>query len=213
MMARISFMVLFITLIFNQGAVAEKWYTVKWVNDGDTIVLQDGRRVRYIGINTPEIDHENRKAEPFGYNALELNKKLVKSRKVRLEFDREKRDHYGRYLAYVFLADEAMVNAVMIEHGYAYFLFKKPNLKYAADFLKIQMEAMSNRRGIWKDWHEKQRVYIGNKNSRRFHTSGCPSAVKINWKNRVRFTTQWAAFQKGYAPAKGCFPVLMIPAD
>ena len=48
---------------------ARTWYTVKWVNDGDTIVLINGWRVRYIGIDAPEIDHENQKAQPYGYKA------------------------------------------------------------------------------------------------------------------------------------------------
>ena len=60
---------------------AQTWYTVKWVNDGDTIVLANGWRVRYIGINAPEIDHENQKAQPFGYEARSFNNKLVLSQK------------------------------------------------------------------------------------------------------------------------------------
>ncbi|MBW2014138.1 MAG: thermonuclease family protein [Deltaproteobacteria bacterium] len=88
---------------------AHEWFHVKWVNDGDTIVLADGRHVRYIGINSPEIDHENNKAELFGYEAKKYNKTLVLSKMVRLEFDKETHDRYGRTLAYVFLGNgEAM---------------------------------------------------------------------------------------------------------
>ena len=54
---------------------AQTWYTVKWVNDGDTIVLTNGWRVRYIGTDAPEIDHENQKAQPYGYKARSFNKK------------------------------------------------------------------------------------------------------------------------------------------
>ncbi|MBW2406005.1 MAG: thermonuclease family protein [Deltaproteobacteria bacterium] len=83
---------------------------MKWVHDGDTIVLTDGRYVRYIGINAPEIAHDNHKAEAFGYEAKNYNKSLVRSKTVRLEFDKEKYDRHGRLLAYVFLLNGTFIN-------------------------------------------------------------------------------------------------------
>ncbi|MDL1982565.1 MAG: hypothetical protein LWX02_14125, partial [Deltaproteobacteria bacterium] len=69
---------LFILLICAVGqSFAESWFNVKWVDDGDTIVLMDDRRVRYIGINAPEIDHKGKKAEPCGYSAKNYNKNMV----------------------------------------------------------------------------------------------------------------------------------------
>jgi len=77
---------------------AEEWFKVKWVNDGDTIVLMDGRQIRYIGINAPEIKHSEpvQKAQPYGYTASNFNKKLVFTKIVHLEFDKERYDQYGR---------------------------------------------------------------------------------------------------------------------
>jgi micrococcal nuclease len=66
------------------------------VEDGDTVVLEDDTHVRYIGMNAPEIEHEDRRAEPFGSKAKAFNKKLVYRQTVRLEFDREQHDQYGR---------------------------------------------------------------------------------------------------------------------
>ena len=80
---------------------AQTWYRVKWVNDGDTIVLTNGQRVRYIGINTPEIAHKDQPAEPYGYAAKKYHIKLVYRKQVRLEYDRNRKDRYGRLLAYV----------------------------------------------------------------------------------------------------------------
>jgi micrococcal nuclease len=91
-----------ITLFIRQG-YAEEWFYVRWVNDGDTIVLKDGRRVRYIGINSPEVSHDGRKTDPYADSAKNYNKRLVFAKQVRLEFDKEKKDHYGRLLAYVYL--------------------------------------------------------------------------------------------------------------
>ncbi|MBW2321013.1 MAG: thermonuclease family protein, partial [Deltaproteobacteria bacterium] len=120
---------------------AHEWFHVKWVNDGDTIVLADGRHVRYIGINSPEIDHENNKAELFGYEAKKYNKTLVLSKMVRLEFDKETHDRYGRTLAYVFLGNGVFVNNAMIEQGYAYCLSRRPNIKYDQVLLRSQRDA------------------------------------------------------------------------
>ena len=183
---------------------AHTWYKVKWVNDGDTIVLTNGSRVRYIGINAPEIDHENQKAEPYGYKARSFNKTVVLSQKIRLEFDRERHDRFGRLLAYVFLPDGSFLNERLLENGLAFFLYRNPNVKYDKLLMKAQQRAMKARKGMWHNWKEEKRKYIGNQGSRRFHLVACPYAKNIKWKNRTTFSTKWDAFHAGYAPAKKC---------
>jgi len=71
---RLALSIIFFLLTTGYSS-AQTWYSVKWVNDGDTIVLTNGWRVRYIGIDAPEIDHENQKAQPYGYKAASFNKK------------------------------------------------------------------------------------------------------------------------------------------
>ena len=195
------FLIIFATA---KDVSAESWYAVKYVNDGDTFVLTNGKRVRYIGINSPEIDHDHQRAQPYGYAARRYNKKMVLDRKIRLEFDQERHDRYGRWLAYIFLPNGTFLNEDMLQTGYAYFLFKKPNQKYHQRLLKAQLEAMKAERGIWSNWDEPKRRYIGNQNSRRFHLDSCSSAAKIRRKNRVHYSTRWEAFKAGYAPAGGC---------
>jgi micrococcal nuclease len=196
---------IFIILFVSAGDVpAQNLFTVKWVNDGDTIVLTDGQRVRYIGINSPEIDHDRQKAQPFGYAAKNYNKQMVLNRKIRLEFDQERHDRYGRLLAYVFLPDGIFLNEHMLQKGYAFFLFRKPNLKYNQRLLKAQQEAMKARKGIWNSWSEQKKRYVASRNSRRFHMESCPNARKIKQRNRTYFDTKWDAFKAGYAPAGGC---------
>jgi micrococcal nuclease len=160
--------------------------------------------VRYIGINSPEIDHDKQRAQPYGYAAKTFNKQMVLNRKIRLEFDRERHDRYGRVLAYIFLPDGIFLNEHMLQEGYAFFLFYKPNLKYNRRLLKAQQEAMKAGRGLWNNWSEQKKRYIGNSNSRRLHMENCPNARKIKWKNRTNFPTKWDAFKAGYAPAGGC---------
>jgi micrococcal nuclease len=195
--------------------VKQKWIRVKWVIDGDTIMLDDGRHVRYIGINAPEIAHDEhfigskrngevRKAEPFGDAAKKYNQHLVGSKKVRLEFDKEMHDRYGRWLAYVYLSNNTFVNKAMIEKGYAYVLALKPNVEYEQILLRSQRDAMSKKIGIWGHWKEKEREYIGNKQSRRFHFKKCPYGKRIEKRNRIFFKRKWDAFWSGFAPCKRC---------
>jgi micrococcal nuclease len=205
MMSRNFILSVFLLFACSQEPLfAETSYHVKWVNDGDTIVLQDGRHVRLIGINAPEIQHEDQKAEPYGDKAKSFNMKLVYRKKVRLEFDREKKDHYRRLLAYVFLKDGVFVNAKLLTVGYAYYLHHRPNLKYSSVLLASQREAMRAETGLWSNWREPEAAYIGNKRSRRFHLPTCPFAKKIKRKNRIFFSKKWDAFWAGYAPAKKC---------
>jgi len=203
--SRREYWLIFLILFATAGTVsAQAWVAVKWVNDGDTIVLTDGKRVRYIGINSPEIDHDKQRAQPFGYAARTFNKQMVLNRKVRLEFDLERHDRYGRLLAYVFLPEGIFLNEEILQKGYAFFLFHKPNLKYNQRLLKAQQEAMKAKQGLWNNWIEPKKRYVGNQNSKRFHMESCPNARKINRNNRTYFSSKWDAFKDGYAPAGGC---------
>ena len=137
----------------ESGAV-EREYFVKNVIDGDTIELSNGARVRYIGIDTPEIRKRDgvrwRYApEPYALEAKDVNSELVGKRKVRLEFDIEKKDKYGRLLAYVY-ADGEMVNAELLRRGYASLYMFPPNVKHRAFLAAAQEEARRARRGIWR---------------------------------------------------------------
>ncbi len=191
-------------LLLCKPSFGIEWVKVDRVIDGDTIVLSDGRHIRYIGINALEIDHDNKKAEPFGYKGKNFNKKLVFEKKVRLEFDKEEHDQYGRVLAYVFTEDSIFVNKRMVEQGYAYCLYRKPNVKYGKVLLKFQRDAMSAKRGIWSNWKEKEDLYLGNRRSKRFHSKECPFGKRIGKINRKVFTSKWDAFWAGFAPSKRC---------
>jgi micrococcal nuclease len=201
-----SYVILLAILWSGRVSLAKEWFSVKWVDDGDTIMLTDGRHVRYIGINAPEIAHDHQKAEPFGYAAKKYNQSMLQSKKVRLEFDKEKYDRYGRSLAYIFLQNGTFVNQAMVGQGYAYVLPRKPNLKYDRVLLQAQRNAMSAKRGIWLNWKEKEGEILGNKKSRRFHLKTCPYGKKIKHQNRIFFAGSRDAFWAGFAPCKRCLP-------
>lgn len=191
-------------LLIGATEVKQNWISVKWVSDGDTIVLGGGQHLRYIGINAPEIAHDNHKAEAFGYEAKKYNQLLVRSKKVRLEYDKVKYDRYGRLLAYTFLLDGTFINKKMIEKGYAYVLPRSPNIKYDRMLLKTQRDAMSAKHGMWRNWDEKEGKYLGSKKSKRFHLKTCPYGRRIKKRNRVSFKKKWDAFWSGFAPCKRC---------
>jgi micrococcal nuclease len=202
-----------LVLMVGNACSADTDYRVKWVSDGDTIVLSEGSKVRYIGINAPELPREGHIGEPYADEAKRFNARLVKGKKVRLEFDIEPNDRFQRRLAYVFLKDGTFVNAEMLSQGYAYLLYVRPNVKYLSTLLAAQQAAMSAKRGIWSKWHEQSTTYVGNKRSRRFHLTTCSSGKRIKPKNRIIFKKKWDAFREGYAPAKRCQPVFTIPGD
>jgi len=183
---------------------AQETFKVRWVIDGDTVVLVDGRHVRYIGINAPEVDSKHQNAEPYGYQAKKYNAGLVSSKALGLQFDKERYDRFGRLLAYIFLSDGTFINKAMIAQGYAYFLPRKPNVRYHKMLLHTQREAMSAQKGIWQKIRAEEGGYLGNRRSQRFHANTCPFGKKISPTNRVYFKSKWDAFWAGFAPGKKC---------
>lgn len=122
------------------------------VIDGDTIRLDDGTRVRLIGVDTPEVSHPDRpnmKPEPFGPEATEFTRQLVDGRDVRLEFDRERFDPYQRVLAYVYV-DDRLLNEELILAGFSRaetrFPFKHTMKKR---FREAELDAKVAKRGMW----------------------------------------------------------------
>ena len=121
------------------------------VVDGDTIeVLLDGRRedVRYIGVDTPETVKPETPVQCFGRRASDFNHALVEHRRVRLAFGVERRDVYGRLLAYVYLGDR-FVNASLLRMGLARTLTIPPNDRFAGRFKWLEMRAARAGRGLW----------------------------------------------------------------
>ena len=118
--------------------------------DGDTIDASLGGEVepvRYIGIDTPE-SNPDLPYECFGHEADGLNRELVEGREVRLVFDDERRDQYGRLLAYVYV-DDLFVNAEIVRRGYARTLTIEPNIDHAALLARLEQEAGNAGRGLW----------------------------------------------------------------
>ena len=140
-----------VTALPASSALAALDGPVVRVVDGDTIHVRIGARVekvRYIGVNTPEVHHPRKGEEPGGREAAEVNRRLVEGKSGRLELDVQERDRYGRLLAYVWVGD-VMVNAELVRLGYAQVMTIPPNVRYQEIFVKLQREAREAGRGLW----------------------------------------------------------------
>lgn len=140
-------------------AYAEQVYKVVEVVDGDTIKIdKDGveTTVRLLQVDTPESKHPNKnKNVPMGKTATEFTKKLLNNKSVRLEYDVEKKDKYGRDLAYVYVKNdkgtEICLNQALIENSLAKTVKYGKNTKNYEKYLAIERKLRDKKQGIWKD--------------------------------------------------------------
>jgi micrococcal nuclease len=126
-------------------------YRVGRIVDGDTIELANRATVRLIGVDAPETVKPEHPVEPWGPEASSFAKRFTSGGTVRLEFDRQRLDRYGRFLAYVWV-DGLLLNEELVRAGLAHY---EPQFSYSPAmkrrFRAAQDEARAARRGIWSD--------------------------------------------------------------
>ena len=122
---------------------------VQRVIDGDTIVLSTGDRVRYIGIDTPELRAKDPTTRLWARKAQAANELLLSGAQVHIVLGVDSRDRYGRLLAYVY-ADDELVNLELVEQGLATTMTIVPNVDYAARFQAAEREARRMGHGMWR---------------------------------------------------------------
>jgi len=126
----------------------ERYVVVTKVLDGDTVETTKGEKIRYLGINAPE------NGEPNSKEAIQLNENLVLNKEVGLQFDIQRKDRYGRTLAYVFIGD-VFVNLEMVGRGFAVSQTIQPNVRYQDEILNAQKRGRENCLGMWVDLCDK----------------------------------------------------------
>lgn len=134
---------LLLVFLFAAPAFAE-WRKCLYVVDGDTIIVSGQEKVRLIGVDAPEIPHEDKPGEEGGEEARKFLKKLVEGRKVNLEYDWERLDRYGRTLAYVYTEEGKLANEELIASGHAeamrHFTYSKKER-----FLEVEKKAKNKK--------------------------------------------------------------------
>jgi micrococcal nuclease len=144
--SRIWLAIVFICLIGLAGCLSPpETAAVINVIDGDTIIIEGNYRVRYIGIDTPEIRPA---LEAYGLEAWQANRELVQNRTVRLERDVSETDRYGRLLRYVYV-DDVFVNAELVRLGLAEAVAYPPDTRYQDYFEELETTARKAGLGIW----------------------------------------------------------------
>ena len=171
-----------------------KLQRVKSVYDGDTVILESGERVRLLGINTPEIEGRFRENEPGGLEAKAWLKDQLKDGKVFLEYDKEKKDHYQRSLAHLYLPDGKHLNVGLVENGLAAVSIVPPNLRHTKALVRAQQKAEKERLGIWVMPHYRphplSQIVQNNKGWQRY--IGSPKSIKTSRKyTRLIFNDQF----------------------
>jgi len=132
----------------------DQYTTVSHVYDGDTIKLKNGKNVRLIGINTPEMNYKTGVPEPYAKKARDFLRKKLKNQKIGLLFGPEKKDRYGRLLAHVFLQGEINLQQALLSKGFAINIAIPPNLSQQDCYLKSENRAKANKIGLWKNHFE-----------------------------------------------------------
>jgi len=138
------------------GVSREKVKVAK-VIDGDTIKLENGRAVRYIGIDTPEKVHPSKPIQCYGKEASNKNRELVEGKEIEMEKDVSETDKYGRLLRYIWVGD-VFVNEYLVREGFAHSSTYPPDVKYQDRFREAERQAREEGKGLWgsycDDWEQ-----------------------------------------------------------
>ena len=208
---RILSLTLFSFLLLSLSFLYARTLKCTRVVDGNTIILSNGEKVRLIGVDTPEIMHPNKPVEYFGKEAAAFTRSLAEGKEVRLEYDQQERDKFGRLLAYVYFMDETFLNAEIIKQGYGHTHTSFP-FKYKEQFRQYEKKAQITKRGLWAHKPADKKVkyikeyYVGSKDSKLYHKPHCSIARKITPAKRRTFNSLNDAADAGYIPCKICKP-------
>ena len=141
---------------FAQAQLQENtWYKVSKITDGDTFYVMTKNsekfKIRLIGIDAPESYNVGKKfrKEYFGKEAKVFATNLLKNKKVKLTFDVQKTDRYGRILAYAYLENGVFLNQYLVENGFAVVATFPPNIKFVEVFTKAEKSARNKKLGLW----------------------------------------------------------------
>lgn len=121
---------------------------VKKVYDGDTLSTEQGQKIRFIGVNTPEMRHHGQASEPLAQQAKNYLK-AWQGKRLLIQTDQQKTDHYGRTLAHVFSPDGKNISALLLQQGFGFLISIPPNLNYQNCYLQHAKQAQVQHKGVY----------------------------------------------------------------
>ncbi len=173
---------------------------VKQVKDGDTFLLSDGSKVRLIGVDTPE------EGRPFFEKARAFAESMLLGEEVRIEYDMEPLDRYGRRLVYLYV-DSILYNKLVIDSGLASVYQFEKNQRRAWQLILTQRDARSSKVGIWSlPDPAPEDYYISPFGSFRFHRPLCPNIKSTDLSRARRFKTRQEPLDIGLSSCRTCQP-------
>jgi micrococcal nuclease len=124
---------------------------VRYVHDGDSLVLADNKKIRLIGINTPEIAYQDQPTQALAIKARDRLRQLLfqQGNRARLIYGDQQQDRHGRNLAHLWLADDSNLAARLLREGLAWSVAIPPNIRYLDCYLEAEQTARKGSRGVW----------------------------------------------------------------
>ncbi len=193
---------------------SDNLHLVERVVDGDTFVIIGGTKVRLIGADAPEA-RLGVSSEPYGKEAASFTKKMIEGLQVKLVYDVQQRDQYGRVLAYVYLEDGRFLNEMLVREGYAQIYTVPPNVAQVDILQEAQQYALENKLGLWsspeglvkldKLWTDESgqgqiKGNIRNKHEKIYHLPGGQYYEKT--RAELWFKTEREAMEKGFRKSR-----------
>ena len=182
---------------------------VDYVIDGDTLIMESREKIRFLGINTPEIRKSHGGLmqgveQPWGRDAANYLKRLLTGKEVSLEFEGERTGKYGRLLAYVIM-DGENINLRLVRLGYARFNDYGKKIKYDREFRQVESRARVRNLGLWggKGRFKAPVYYLAGREGEYFHKTNCPRLKAIPSRDRFRVTKE-EALKMGLKPGPDC---------
>ncbi|MFV0422122.1 thermonuclease family protein [Oleidesulfovibrio sp.] len=183
-------------------------FPVRFIPDGDTVVMLDGRSVRLAGIDAPEMPRDGKTGGLYSVQSRDVLRKYLAGGLIVLNMSNSGKDRFGRIVGEGKLPDGTSLNEVLVRDGAAWFYYHDdvPE-ELSKRLLRAQKKAIGEKRGMWalvQAFDTAEKGYRGNKRSKRFFSSRCDAFNKISYRNRVHFDNLIQAFLHGMAPARSC---------
>lgn len=200
----------FVAVCILSGSVEGEEITarVRWVVDGDTVILDTGQTVRLMGINAPELSRDDQPGQYFAQQARQQALELMHGLEVQVRTIRT--DRFQRLVGTVHLGDGTSVNKALVQGGAAFVsAYTDQEQRDVAGLVDMQRRAMKERVGFWGtilSLSEASGPFAGNRRSRRFHSRIAPLAKPSTIEINVVFSIWSRPFGPGLPPADAALP-------